>query len=95
MLMPTSRISYSRGLPLILPMITVLRVRMVKAAVIASAPITSLIIPIFETEVIFTKVDVLNFTNQQNWAVVSTNSGTNQVYPEMPLQVLGTVRVKF
>ncbi|HTD16923.1 MAG TPA: hypothetical protein VK673_17205 [Chthoniobacterales bacterium] len=44
---------------------------------------------------IFTKVDVLNFTNQQNWAVVSTNSGTNQVYPEMPLQVLGTVRVKF
>jgi hypothetical protein len=41
------------------------------------------------------RVDVLNFTNQQNWAVVSTNNGTNQVYPEMPLQVLGTVRVKF
>jgi hypothetical protein len=41
------------------------------------------------------RVDVLNFTNQQNWALVSTNNGTNQVYPEMPLQVLGTVRVKF
>jgi TonB-dependent receptor-like protein len=41
------------------------------------------------------RVDVLNFTNQQNWAVISTNNGTNQVYPEMPLQVLGTVRVKF
>lgn len=41
------------------------------------------------------RVDVLNFTNQQNWAVVSTNNGTNQVYPEMPLQVQGTIRVKF
>jgi hypothetical protein len=35
---------------------------------------------------------VLNFTNQQNWAVVSINNGTNQAYPEMPLQAQGTIR---
>jgi hypothetical protein len=41
------------------------------------------------------RVDVLNFTNQKNWATVSTNNGTEFIYPEMPLQVQGTIRVRF
>jgi hypothetical protein len=41
------------------------------------------------------RVDFLNFTDQQNWATVSTGNGSEFIYPEMPFQVQGTLRVRF
>jgi hypothetical protein len=41
------------------------------------------------------RVDFLNFTNQKNWATVSTSNGSDLIYPEMPFQAQGTLKILF
>lgn len=41
------------------------------------------------------RVDFLNFTNQKNWATVSTSNGSDLIYPEMPFQAQGTLKIRF
>jgi outer membrane receptor for monomeric catechols len=41
------------------------------------------------------RVDFLNFTNEKNWAIVSATNGSDLIYPEMPFQVQGTLRIRF
>jgi len=41
------------------------------------------------------RLDLLNFTNQKNWATVSTSNGSDLIYPEMPFQAQGTLKIYF
>ena len=41
------------------------------------------------------RVDFLNFTDQKNWATVSASNGADLIYPEMPFQIQGTLRIRF
>jgi catecholate siderophore receptor len=41
------------------------------------------------------RLDLLNLTKQKNWATVSTSNGSDLIYPEMPFQVQGTLKIRF
>jgi outer membrane receptor protein involved in Fe transport len=41
------------------------------------------------------RLDFLNFTDEKNWATVSASNGSDLIYPEMPFQVQGTLRLRF